>query len=68
MTFRRALASKVLVVGRTRAEGAWAAYIAAVPGANHDEEEAEAYNSGVKLPEDVARAVFPMLASVPYAG
>lgn len=67
-TFRRALASKVLVVGRTRVEGAWAAYIAAVPGANHDAEEAAAYNEGTKLAEEVARAVFPELADVPYAG
>ena len=35
---RRAIASRVLVVARTRIEGAWAAYVDAVPGMNHDAE------------------------------
>ena len=64
---RRALHKNVLVVARTRIEGAWAAYIDAVPGINHDDEEAAVFRLGNKLPEKIARTMFPALEEVPYA-
>lgn len=64
---RLALARQVLAVATTRIEGAWCAYIDAVPGRNHEEEFAEVLLSGVKLPENVALAIFPRFEGVPYA-
>ena len=63
----RALAPRVLVVAKTRVECAWAAYIDAVPGRNHDEEAGEVLDYGAKLPEEVARLLFPRFEGVPYA-
>ena len=62
-----ALASRVLVVMRTRVECAWAAYIDAVPGHNHDHEEADVLTHGTKLLEKHARFLFPEMKDVPYA-
>jgi hypothetical protein len=67
ITRYRALACDVLVVARTRVECAWAAYIGSVPGVNHRSEWQEVLRHGDKLPEAVARAVFPEFAKVPYA-
>lgn len=64
---RRALASRVLVVARTRIEGTWAAYCDAVPGYDHDHEERAVLLRGDKLPERVAVALFPEFDGVPYA-
>lgn len=64
---RRALASRVLVVARTRIEGTWAAYCDAVPGYDHDNEERAVLLRGDKLPERVAAALFPEFDGVPYA-
>ena len=64
---RKALASRVLVVARTRIEGKWAAYCDAVPGKNHDQEEAEVLHEGCKVPEPWARAIFPHWSEIPYA-
>jgi hypothetical protein len=63
----RALAVDVLVAATTRIECAWAAYCAAVPGVNHHNEWREVLSHGDKLPEGVARALFPFFAEVPYA-
>ena len=65
----RALDSKVLCVAVKRVEGAWCAYIAAVPGESHQAELEDAKNHGNKLPEDVALAVFPQFkeAGLSYA-
>lgn len=62
-----ALARRVLVVANTRIEGAWNAYIDAVPGENHDREWEEVKSHGAKLPEQVARSLFPDFEGVPYA-
>lgn len=64
---RRALARCVLIVARTRVECAWAAYCDAVPGMNHEHEMADVLDHGDKLPEAVARVLFPVFAQVPYA-
>src|SRR5258706_4411049 len=64
---RRALASRVLVVARTRVEGAWAAYCDAVPGYDHDDEQGAVLLHGDKLNETFARVLFPEFASLPYA-
>lgn len=63
----RALASRVLVVARTRVECAWAAYCDAVPGIDHRVEREAVMDYGAKLDERTARALFPELAEVPYA-
>lgn len=64
---RRALARRVLVAARTRVECAWAAYIDAVHGHDHDYEVRAVLDHGDKLPEEVARVLFPQFKEVPYA-
>ena len=64
---RVALSSHVLAVARTRIEGAWAAYIDAVPGLNFDYEMDEVLLTGQKLSEATARHFFPMFPNIPYA-
>ncbi len=64
---RRALHHDVIAVACTRAEGAWAAYIGAVPGQNHDDEQDAVLREGGKLPADVAKVLFPRFALIPYA-
>jgi len=64
---RGALATRVLVVAKTRIEGTWAAYVDAVPGVNHDVEQYEVLEYGTKLPEQIARFLFPMFADKEYA-
>jgi len=61
------LAPRALAVCTTRIEGAWCAYIAAVPGNDHRAEVVEVLNHGTKLLPEIARAMFPELAEVPYA-
>jgi len=63
----RALARRVLVVAKTRIEGKWNAYCDAVPGENHDGEKDAVYQHGCKLEEDIALAIFPEYAGIPYA-
>lgn len=62
-----ALAYNVLAVATTRREGKWSAYIASVPGQNHDDEWEEVVRQGVKLPKGIAEAIFPTFKDVPYA-
>ena len=62
-----ALASKVLVVAKTRVEGTWAAYCDAVPGDNHEAESISVLENGDKLMEEVARVLFPEFKDIPYA-
>ncbi len=64
---RHALSFRVLAVARTRVEGAWCAYIDAVPGLDHDAEQAEVLRHGTKLRESVALALFHEFTGVPYA-
>ena len=63
----RALSPTVLAVSRTRIEGTWAAYVDSVPGVNHDLETQPVLNQGAKLPEPVARALWPEYQDLPYA-
>ena len=67
ITRKRALAMRVLVVAQTRIEFAWSAYCAAVAGYNHADEQHAVLDHGDKLPENVARALFPEFTGVPYA-
>ncbi len=55
----QALDSKVIVVAIEGAVKDWAAYIGAVPGDNHDKEWFDVAKHGTKLPEKVARLLFP---------
>ena len=61
------LSQCVLAVAKTRIEGAWSAYVDAVPGYYHEAEADAVMSRGAKLPEPVARAVFPQFKDVPYA-
>ena len=61
-----ALATRVLVVARTRVEGMWCAYIDAVPGMHHGIELGAVLDLGSKLPESFARVLFPQFEGVPY--
>lgn len=63
----RPLSKRVLAVARTRIEGKWAAYIDSVPGHSHEEEMDEVLRSGVKLPIEVAKSLFPEFENIPYA-
>lgn len=63
----RALSSRVLVVATTRVECAWCAFCDAVPGQDHRNEWQSVLDYGVKLDEQVARALFPVFDEVPYA-
>lgn len=62
-----ALARRVLVVAHGRVEGTWCAYIDAVPGQNHEREAGAVLEQGVKVPEGLARMLFPRYADIPYA-
>jgi hypothetical protein len=64
ITAQHALASRVLAVAHTRVEGAWCAYIGAVPGTNHDEEKAIVLRFEDKLREDIALVLFPQLLKI----
>jgi len=64
---RHALATRVLAVATTRAEGTWTAYIDAVPGEDHRVEQYAVLLHGTKLSEEIARVLFPSFDDVPYA-
>jgi len=53
------LASDVLVVAKPGAAGDWAAYIGGVMGRDHDDEWQAVEEYGAKLPEHIARCIFP---------
>ena len=61
----RALGHNVLAVA-VKNDIDWAAYIGAVPGWNFDAEAAEVAAHGDKLPEGIARAIFPHFEGVTY--
>lgn len=61
------LHQQVLTMARTRVEGTWSAYVFPVDGLDHLSEAKEWRVEGSKLPEAVARAIFPELDLVPYA-
>lgn len=62
-----ALASNVLAVANTRIEGGWSAYCGAVPGVRHSFEWQAVLREGDKLPEHIARAIFPQFVGVRYS-
>ncbi len=64
---RRALASTVLCVAKTRVEVGWAAYCAGVSGHNHDNEWRAVLSQGSKLDERIARVIFPEFDDVRYS-
>jgi hypothetical protein len=65
--YREALHQQIIVVGKTRIEGKWNAYIFPVPGHNHEQEMSLWETEGAKLSEDLARMFFPQFEGVPYA-
>lgn len=67
ITKRYMLHRCVMCLARTRVEGTWNAYCFPVPGQNHDTEEYLWKTEGVKLPEQVAKIMFPSFDKVPYA-
>lgn len=58
----RALDRRVLAVAVARLDG-WCAYIGAVAGVSHDNEKHEVKQSGSKLREAEAAAIFPWIGS-----
>lgn len=64
----KALGTRVLAVAQTRREGGWCAYIDAVPGINHESEMTGVLSLGTKLPEEIARVLFPFepFGDLPY--
>ena len=62
----RGLHQYVLCAATTRVEGVWVAYCRNVPGQTHRLEVQGVLDDGDKLPEPVARAVFPEFHRVPY--
>lgn len=65
------LSAHLLVVAQTRIECAWAAYIGAMGQQDYGVDNHFAYKYvamvGDKLPEEIARVIFPQFAEVPYA-
>jgi len=59
-----ALATRVLVVAVKREVG-WCAYCDSVPGRNHVKELYPVVDCGDKLPEHIARSIFPHI-NLPY--
>jgi len=60
----RALANRVLVVAVINDDiKDWAAFIDAVPGMDHEQEKAKVARVGNKLPYEIAKLIFPALAS-----
>ncbi len=57
------LDSKVLAVAVIGDVGDWTAYIGAVEGRDHNIEQHEVARSGSKLPFELAKILFPELAS-----
>ena len=63
---RYSLSPNVMVVARTRIEGTWAAYVAAVPGQSLSEDEKLTLDNGTKLSEKIARAIFSTFEEMKY--
>ncbi len=63
----RALHSRVLIVAKTRREGAWKAYCSNVRGMNHENEVDDVLAHGDDIGESLARFLFPEFEGVPYA-
>ena len=63
---RYSLGPNVMVVARTRIEGAWSAYCAAVQGQSISHDEKFTLDNGSKLPEKIARAIFEPFEELKY--
>ena len=61
LLYFRALATRVLAVA-VKCEISWCAYCDAVPGKNHASEVHAVMEHGDKLPEHIARSIFPYVA------
>ena len=55
----RILSRTVIAVAKEGAVGDWAAYIDSVAGNNHEQEVKKVLENGNKLPETVAKVLFP---------
>ena len=56
----RALHCEILAVAKANVDcGDWKAYIAPVPGQNHDEEWLEVFERGSPITQDLAEFLFP---------
>jgi len=62
-----ALHQKVLCVAIARVEGTWIAYCSNVPGSIHRNEYKAVLAHGDKLPEKLAKVMFPLFDGVPYS-
>ncbi len=62
----KALASKVLVVAVEGDTKDWCAYADATPGVSHKDEWKKVALTGSKLPEDLARYLFPSFRHLVY--
>ena len=63
---RYTLARDVLAVAERRGNDEWAAYVAAVPGNDHDAEEDAVVKAGCPLMQAVAAGLFPQFAHLRY--
>jgi len=63
---RYSLSPNVMVVARTRIEGTWGAYVAAVPGQSISHDEKLTLDNGTKLPEKIARVIFEQFEEMKY--
>jgi len=59
--------SEVMIVARTRIEGAWAAYIDGVAGVSLETDTKHVLEYGTKMIENLARGYFPEFEDLPYA-
>ena len=66
-TYVRAIHRQVLIVARLRIEGTWCAYTTPVPGMCHNREWYLWREEGDKLIPEIANAIFPQFANIPYA-
>lgn len=62
----KALAKNVLCVAVEGSVRDWAAYIGAVAGISHSEEWHEVRDDGAKLPEEIAKILFPNFRKLRY--
>lgn len=61
----RVIAWNIIAVATPTIDG-WKAFIAPVAGRNHDNEWPAVLQTGTTVDEDIARAMFPNFADVPY--
>lgn len=57
----------ITTVARTRIEGTWGAYVGVTTGDYPEIERTRILDRGAKLRPEVAQAIFPELAAIPYS-